>query len=248
MSPGLQKRLRVYSFAAAIVVAFMASVAPLDTVEWPKAVIVVLGLLVGIFNITGKDQMERFLIAAIGLKVVVRGFLELPGIQEMSFLTNVISNLEIFITAGLIYAAIVGLYESLKGQFTPFKKVLYGLAVLLVILAWNPGSFISTEVVNIFSVALVVLGLLGGYLEAPKSSKEAAARKGGRFLIAAVALQLSSIAVAEIIEGGFTMYVDILDNLHVLLQKATIFTTTALLVIAFTSIFFVLDELSEADG
>lgn len=245
MSPGVKKRLRVYSFAAAIVVAFMASVPPLDTVEWPSAVIAVLGLLVGIFNITGKDQMERFLIAAIGLKVVVRGFLGLPGVQELEFLTNVIGNLEIFITAGLIYAAIVGLYDSLRGNFTTFKTVLYALAILLVILSWNPGSFIPADIVNILSVGLVVLGLVGGYLEAPKSAEEAIARKGRRFLIAAVAFQLSSSAVSEIMEGGFTMYSDVLNNLNILLQKATIFTTTALLIIAFTSIFFVLDELSE---
>jgi hypothetical protein len=246
MSPGLQKRLRVYSFAAAIVVAFMASVPPMDTVEWTSVVIVVLGLLVGIFNITGKDQMERFLVAAIGLKVVVRGFLSLPGVQELVFLTNVIRNLEIFITAGLIYAAIVGLYDSLEGHFTTFKKVLYGLAILFVVLAWNPGSFIPAEVVNILSFALVVLGLVGGYLEAPKSADEAVERKGRQFLIAAVAFQLSSTAVSEIITGGFKMYQDILGSINTLLQKATIFTTTALLVIAFTSIFFVLDELSES--
>lgn len=246
MSPGLKKRLRVYSFAAAIVVAFMASVPPLDTVEWPQAVVAILGLLVGIFNITGKDQTERFLIAAIGLKVVVRGFLGLPGVQELDFLTNVIENLEIFITAGLIYAAIVGLYDSLKNTFTTFKIVLYAVALLLVILTWNPGSFIGDEIVNILSVGLVVLGLVGGYLEAPKHAEEAVEKKGRRFLIAAVAFQLSSTAVSEIIEGGFTMYPDVLNNLNILLQKATVFTTSALLVIAFMSIFFVLDELSES--
>jgi len=116
---------------------------------------------------------------------------------------------------------------------------------LLVILSWNPGSFIPADIVNILSVALVVLGLVGGYLEAPKSADEAVERKGRRFLIAAVAFQLSSTAVSEIIEGGFTMYSQVLDNLNILLQKASIFTTSALLVIAFTSIFFVLDELSE---
>jgi hypothetical protein len=246
MSPGLKKRLRVYSFAAAIVVAFMASVPPLDTVEWPQAVVAILGLLVGIFNITGKDQTERFLIAAIGLKVVVRGFLGLPGVQELDFLTNVIENLEIFITAGLIYAAIVGLYDSLKNTFTTFKIVLYAAALLLVILTWNPGSFVGDEIVNILSVGLVILGLVGGYLEAPKRAEEAVEKKGRRFLIAAVAFQLSSTAVSEIIEGGFTMYPDILNNLNILLQKATVFTTSALLVIAFMSIFFVLDELSES--
>jgi hypothetical protein len=65
-------------------------------------------------------------------------------------------------------------------------------------------------------------------------------------LIAAVAFQLSSTAVSEIMEGGFTMYTEILNNLNILLQKATVFTTSALLVIAFMSIFFVLDELSES--
>jgi hypothetical protein len=162
MSPGLKKRLRVYSFAAASVVAFMASVPPLDTVDWPQAVIAILCLLVGIFNITGKDQTERFLIAAIGLKVVVRGFLGLPGVQELDFLTNVIENLEIFITAGLIYAALVGLYDSLKNTFTTFKIVLYALALVVVIVTWNPGSFIGDEIVDILSVGVVVLGLGGG--------------------------------------------------------------------------------------
>lgn len=248
MSPNLKKRLRVYSFAAAIVVAFMAAAPPLDIEEWPKAVITALGLLVGIFNIRGENQMNRFLIAAIGLKVTVTGFLNFPGIQDFGYVTNVIMNLEVFITAGLTYAAVVGLYDALKGNFTTFKKWLYGAALLFVIVTWNLGSYISQEIVNVLSIGLLFMGLVGGYLEGPKNAQEATAGKGRRFLIAAVAFQLASTAVGVIIEMGYKMYEGFIINLNVLLQKATVFSTTALFVIAIMSIFFVLDELAETEN
>lgn len=243
MSPESQKRLRVYSFAAALVVALMASTETLYDVLWPKVVIVALGLVVGIFNIRGKDQMNRFLIAAIGLKVTVRGFLEFPGVEKVTFARNAVSNFEIFITAGLIYAAFVGLYDALKDDFTTLKKWLYGVAVVLIIISWNIGGFLSPEIITVLSIVLLILGIVGGYLESPKKSAEAAAGKGHLFLIAAVAFQLCVIAVG-IVESEIQEYQNIIAHLNVILQKATIFTTSALLVIAFISIFFVLDELT----
>ena len=241
----ITKRLRVYSFAAAIVVALMASTPTLYTEDWTKAVIAALGLIVGIFNIRGEGQMNRFLIAAIGLKVTVRGFLGFPGVQEVTFARNAISNFEVFITAGLIYAAFVALYDALKDDFTTTKKWLYGVAVILIIVSWNIGGFLSQEIINVLSILLLILGLVGGYFESLKNSEEAIAGKGRRFLIAAVAFQLSSTALGIIVVDGFEIYQDIISHLNIILQKATVFSTSALLVIAFISIFFVLDELTD---
>lgn len=245
MSPELKKRFRVYSFAAGIVVALMASIPPLDAVDWPKVVVAVLGLAVGILNIRGKGQMDRFLIAAIGLKVTVVGFRKFPFLAEGSIPAEMLSNLEAFITAGLIYVSLVGLYEALQGNFTTSKKVVYAGATLLVLVAWNLGDYVSAANANIAALGLLIFGVISGTWEGPKSPKEASSGRGRQFLIAAVAFQLSSDAVAGIKVEEFGLYENFIMQLTTLLKQMTIFTTSALLVIAFMAIFWVLDEISD---
>lgn len=248
MSPVMKKRLRIYAFTAGIVVAVMAGIPPLDTVIWPQVVIAVLGLIVGILNIRGREQMDRFLFAAIGLNVTVAAFLGFSGVPES--LQAVIGNLQIFITAGLLYVSLYGIYETFKGNLKTFNGWLFIAAIFLVIIIWivivirgeSEGQFLIVPA----SLLLLVLGLIAGYFEGPKNPNEANANVGGRFLIAAVGLQLSSFAVGVIEGEGYAQYADILDNLKILLEKSTIFTTSALLVIAFMSIFWVLDEITDA--
>jgi len=251
MSPGLQKRLRVYLFAGALAVILMSSTHTLDQEAWPQALIAALGLAVGILNIQGKEQTDRFLIAAIGVAVTVGGFLEVQKdiLADQDYITNVIKNLELFITSALIYAAFRGIYDALKSDLTPIKKWLYGGAVLVVflaMLAWFIGRFEIDVIIDGISVGLLLfLGLWVGILESPKSPQEASEVKGRRFLIAAVALQLTSNAVERIDSTKLMDYDKLIDFFRTLLLKSTLFTTTALLVIAMISIFFVLDELSE---
>lgn len=244
MSPTMKRRIRVYAFTAGIVVAIMAGIPPLDEVPWPQGVIAVLGLIVGILNIRGDDQVDKFLIAAIGLKVTSAAFLTFEGIQDTQAAV-VVSNLEIFITAGLLYVALVRIYEAFRDKFSSYKMWFYVAAIVLILLAWIFGDNLSEPLVLSTSIGLVILGLVAGYFEGPKNPDQANAGMGGKFLIAAVGFQLASTAVQGIVEEDFTQYEALVTNMKILLEKATVFTTSALLLIAFMAIFWVLDEIND---
>ena len=184
--------------------------------------------------------MERFLIAAIGLKVTSLAFLSIQGVSEGT--KAVIVNLEIFITAGLLCVALVRIYEAFREKFGSYKFWVYVVAMVLIVMPW---IFIDNEgMVGPASLGLLVLGLAAGFFEGPKNPDQALAGVGNRFLIAAVAFQLSSTAVAGIVEEDFSQYEDLVSNSKTLLEYATIFTTSALLIIAFMAIFWVLDEIT----
>lgn len=247
MSPGAKKRIRIYAFTAGIVIAIMAGVPPLDEVAWPLAVIAILGLIVGILNIRGDKQTNRFLIAAIGLIVVASAFLEFEGAKDVKIAKTIIENFQIFIIPGLLYVSLVGLYEVIKGNAGTFKLWLYVVAIIIVIIMWifGYGGKGSKSFIDITSIALLGLGLLVGYFEGPKNKGEADQEVGYRFLILALAFQLSSLAVARVTGEDYGKLEVLVDNLKFLLQKTTIFTTSALLVIAFIMIFWVLDAISD---
>lgn len=246
MSSILKRRFRVYAFAMGIAVAIMAGFDPLSSVEWPKVVIAALGLLVGIMNIEDdgeSDSMGRFLIAAIGLKVTSGAFRTF--LESDSSIENIFFNLEVFITAGLLYVALVRMYEAFKDKFGSYKVWFYGVAILLVLAIWILGDQGSLPWVKYAAAVLVVLGIVVGFFEGPKSPEEAKNQVGTSFLIAAVGFQLASAAITTIGEGEFVEYSVLVDNARILLTYATRFTTSALLAIAFMSIFWVLDKITD---
>lgn len=244
MSPTMKRRVRVYAFTAGIVVAIMAGIPPLDEVTWPLGVIAVLGLIVGILNIRGEDQVDKFLIAAIGLKVTLFAFLQFTGVRDTQAAV-IIVNLEIFITAGLLYVSLARIYESFKANFNSFKVWFYAAAIVLILISWIFGDKISASLALASSLGLLVLGLAVGYYEGPKNPDQANAGVGSNFLIAAVGFQLASSAVATIVEADYSQYEALVTNTKILLEKATIFTTSALLIIAFMAIFWVLDDIAD---
>ena len=244
MSPGAKKRIRIYAFTAGIVIAIMAGIPPLDDTPYPKAVIAILGLIVGILNIRGDKQTNRFLIAAIGLIVVVGAFLKFEGVQVAE---PIIKNFQVFIIPGLLYVALVGLYEVAKENAGTFKLWLYVAAIIIVIFMWitGLGEKDNDKLIDITSIALLVLGLLVGYFEGPKNKGEADQEVGYRFLILALAFQLSYDAVALVEEADYGNFIVLVDHIEKLLKYTAIFTTSALLIIAFMMIFWVLDEISD---
>ncbi len=244
MSPGLKKRLRIYAFTAGIVIAIMAGIPPLDEEAWPLAVIAILGLIVGILNIRGFKQTNRFLLATIGVIVADKIFLNFPDAEKV---VDIIKNFQTFIIPGLLYVAIVGLYQIIKEKVGTYKLWLYIAAIITVIVMWifGSGDNGSEAFITITSIVLLVLGLLVGFFEGPKNPGEAEQEIGRSILISALAFQLSSNAVAGITGDDFGKLEVLVDNVRFLLEKSTIFTTSALLVIAFMWVFWVLDEVSD---
>jgi len=251
MSEVLKRRIRIYAFAAGLVVAIMASFDPLTDVEWPRVVIAALGLLVGIMNIheededSKDDQMGRFLIVAIGLKVTSVAFRTFLREEGFSGLESLFFNLEIFITAGLLYVTIVRMYEAFRNKFGSYKMWFYIAAIVLVLALWLLGGDGSPAWVQPTAFVLVVLGLIVGFFEGPANPEQARAQVGTRFLVAAVGFQLASEAITTIREGEFVNIAGLVENAQSLLTYATRFTTSALLVIAFMAIFWVLDEIND---
>lgn len=176
----MKRRIRVYAFSAGIVVAIMAGIPPLDEVTWPLAVIAVLGLIVGILNIRGEDQIDKFLIAAIGLKITVLAFLQFTGIRDTQAAV-IVTNLEIFITAGLLYVSLARIYQAFKDKFNSYKLWLYIVAIALILMSWIFGDKISDSYALAASVGLLVLGLAAGYFEGPKNPDQA--NSGGKSVV-----------------------------------------------------------------
>lgn len=239
----MKKRVRVYAFTAGLVVAVMAGIPPLDTVEWPFAVLAVLGLIVGILNVRGTVQMERFLISAIALIVATEAFLLFDGVPDGSI--PVIKNLEVFITAGLLYVSLAGLYAVAKEKTNTYKIWFYVAAVILVVVVGVVFGSDNQGVIQFVSVGLLLVGLVTGYSEGPKNPDQMLAGRGHSYIISAVAFQLSALAITRISVVDFSYYEAFLLFAKVVLEKFAIFTTTALLVIAFMTIFWVLDDITD---
>lgn len=238
MSSTMKKRVRVYAFTAGMIVALMAGVPPLDTVDWPKGVVAVLGLVVGILNIRGKEQMDRFLISAIGLKVATRAFLFFNGVPDIY--KPVAINFEVFITAALLYVSLVGIYTVVQERTNTYKVWFYLAALALVVvigLVWNTDN---QSVVDYASVGLLILGLVAGYSEGPKNPEQMEAGRGYPYMVSAIAFHLSVEAVAS-----FPLSESFWDLVSLVLEKFAVFTTTGMLVITFMTIFWVLDDITD---
>lgn len=155
MSPIMKRRIRVYAFTAGIVVAIMAGIPPLDEVAWPQGVIAILGLIVGILNIRGEGQVEKFLIAAIGLKVTSSAFLQFTGVLDTQAAV-IFRNVEIFVTAGLFYVALVRIYAAFKDKFNSYKVWFYIVAIVLILVSWIFGDKINESLALTVSLGLLI--------------------------------------------------------------------------------------------
>lgn len=239
----MKKRIRVYAFTAGIVVAIMAGIPPLDTVQWPFAVLAFLGLLVGVLNIRGKVQMDRFLISAIALITTTEAFLFFDGVPVESI--PVIKNFELLITSALLYVSLAGLYGVSQERANTYKVWLHITAVVLVVVVGVVIGSDNKSVIQLASIGLLLVGLVAGYSEGPKNPEQMLAGKGHPYLISAVAFQISVGAFSRVSEADFPIYETFLKFAKVLLEKFAIFTTSALLVIAIMVIFWVLDDITD---
>ncbi len=97
-----------YAFIAGVVLAVVAGFIGQAWVWW---VLAVLGLVVGILNVTG-DETRGFLLAAIGLILSASSIQQLPAIGET--LTTILSNIVVFIGPAVLVVALKSLFETAK--------------------------------------------------------------------------------------------------------------------------------------
>lgn len=104
-----------YGFIAGLVIA--AIIALFNTNAVVSLILVVLGLIVGLMNVTGKEAVP-FLVSVIALIVGVGGMLEvftgiLPGSQILlSFLQGIV----LFASAAAFPVAFRGLFSTMHGR------------------------------------------------------------------------------------------------------------------------------------
>jgi len=98
-----------WAFIVGLIIAVVGGIlSPANTVL--VVILIILGLIVGLLNITGKEIL-LFLVAAIALIVVGRVFepLSLLGIGEI--LDNIVSYIAIFMAPAAVVAAIKALWS-----------------------------------------------------------------------------------------------------------------------------------------
>ena len=106
----MDARLGHWAFIVGIVIAIIAGLVPawqIPTVTW---VLVILGLIVGLLNITAKETVE-FLVAAIALMLIgSAGAIPALGTIVLSILANIVA----FVAPAALVVALKAIYELAK--------------------------------------------------------------------------------------------------------------------------------------
>ena len=81
------------------------------TADWLPWVVAVLGLIVGILNITGAES-QRFLLAAIALMLTATAVSELPYVGGL--LTAIVTNSVVLLAPAVLVVALRSLFRTAK--------------------------------------------------------------------------------------------------------------------------------------
>jgi len=99
-----------WAFIVGLVISVVAGV--LEPAAWMFLALAVLGLVVGILNITG-EETKTFLLAAIGLILSASSLMIIPqGIGEA--VTGIATNFAVFISPAVLVVALKSLFEVAK--------------------------------------------------------------------------------------------------------------------------------------
>lgn len=103
----MDARLGHWAFIVGIVIAILAGLVPAWQTPMVTWVLVILGLIVGLLNITAKETIE-FLVAAITLMLIgSAGAIPALGIIILSILANIVA----FVAPAALLVALKSIYE-----------------------------------------------------------------------------------------------------------------------------------------
>lgn len=106
MEKDTQLKIGKAAFLVSIIIVLIANII---IVPYTTIILVILGLVIGLLNIS-KGEIQRFLIPGIGLLIVGTAGLEiLPAIG--GYLTGVLKNLVALIAPAIVVVAVKELYE-----------------------------------------------------------------------------------------------------------------------------------------
>ena len=98
-----------WTFVAGFVLAAAAGLGV--QAQWLPWVLAVLGVIVGVLNVTGKES-RGFLIAAIGLMLSATAVQSIPYVGEA--VTQVLSNVIAFIAAAVLVVSLKAVFETAR--------------------------------------------------------------------------------------------------------------------------------------
>jgi hypothetical protein len=104
------EQLGKWAFIVGIVICFVAGFV-LPDATWLYWLLAVLGLIVGIMNITG-EETKTFLLAAIGLVISASSVTQIPWVGDEA--DKVIGNVVAFMSAAVLVVALKTLFEVAK--------------------------------------------------------------------------------------------------------------------------------------
>lgn len=107
----MKKRLGEYAFLLGIAIAVLAGLL-METGGWISVILVLLGLVVGLMNISSKETMP-FLMASIALLLVGSAGLEKLPIVGV-YLAPVIANILVFVAPAVVVVALKTVFDLAK--------------------------------------------------------------------------------------------------------------------------------------
>jgi len=220
----MKSKVRTWVFVGSMLLAILAGLEQLKG-DWAVWVLAVLGLFVGFLNVS-KLEIGGFLISAIALRLSAGAIDVIPEIGGL--ITSILENVVIFTSALLLLVAV---REIFIGKDLKDYRIWVLLAgILLAILA---GAGLLGADVSWPTWVLAAIGVIVGLLDILR--KDVDKKEAGRFVIAAIALQLSAKAIDNIPFVG--------DFLAAFFTNIVILISAALLVVSFVATFRALDEI-----
>lgn len=99
-----------WAFLLGIVIAILTAFVPF---EWTALVLVVLGLIVGLLNVTGKESVP-FLVAAIALGFSAASLQPLGAVPIVGWLLPIFGNIALFVAPAAFIVALKAVYGMAK--------------------------------------------------------------------------------------------------------------------------------------
>jgi hypothetical protein len=221
----MKNRIRTWIFVGSMLLAILAGLEQLKG-NWAVWVLAVLGLIVGVLNIS-KLEVGGFLISAIALRLSAGAINVIPEIGGL--ITNILANVVIFTSASLLVIAVKEIFIGKDLKDYRIWVLLAGILLAVLAAAGLLGAEIGWP-----TWVLAAIGVIVGILDILRKGVDKI--EAGRFVISAIALQLSATAIDHIPFIG--------DFLSAFFTNIVVLISAALLVISFVATFRALDELN----
>jgi hypothetical protein len=228
----MERRIGTWAFIGGILLCILAGLGQLKE-AWPVWLLGALGLVVGWLNIKTPETRD-FLLAAIALNFSANAFQLFPGIGI--YVTDILSNIVIFISAALLFiAARVLILRLTKSRI--YVVVVAGLAFLLAIAlaasAYIPGEIGDWLANNpVTPWLLPALGIIIGVVYVTRGPTTEG--EDDVFILSVLSLQLSAESLNQVPAIG--------EFLTEFFLNVVSTAFAVLLVLAFVFVFRILDK------